>query len=89
MFAVEDGRLKSRLPLSLIEQGYELAGAPLDEVGRAAHDALTSSARGSRIAWDPSESARSCDFGYATPVAIFTTGSVCAHASAVTEIDWA
>jgi alpha-ketoglutarate-dependent taurine dioxygenase len=41
VFALEGGRLKSRLSRYLIEQGYDLAGERLDELGRAALDALT------------------------------------------------
>jgi alpha-ketoglutarate-dependent taurine dioxygenase len=41
VFALEGGRLKSRLSRYLIEQGHELAGERLDELGRAALDALT------------------------------------------------
>jgi alpha-ketoglutarate-dependent taurine dioxygenase len=41
VFALEGGRLKSRLSRYLIEQGHDLAGERLDEAGRAALDALT------------------------------------------------
>jgi alpha-ketoglutarate-dependent taurine dioxygenase len=41
VFALEGGRLKSRLSRYLMEQGYKLAGEPLDQAGRAALDALT------------------------------------------------
>jgi hypothetical protein len=41
VFALEGGRLKSRLSRYLSEQGYDLAGERLDELGRAALDALT------------------------------------------------
>ena len=41
VFALEGGRLKSRLSRYLIEQGHDLAGERLDALGRAALDALT------------------------------------------------
>lgn len=41
VFTLEDGRLKSRLSRYLIDQGYKLAGEPLDQAGLAALDALT------------------------------------------------
>jgi alpha-ketoglutarate-dependent taurine dioxygenase len=41
VFALEEDRLKSRLSRYLIEQGHDLAGEPLDAMGRAALDALT------------------------------------------------
>jgi len=41
VFACEGDRLKSRLSRYLIEQGHALAGERLDELGRAALDALT------------------------------------------------
>jgi alpha-ketoglutarate-dependent taurine dioxygenase len=41
VFALEGGRLKSRLSRYLIEQGHELAGESIDQAGVAALDALT------------------------------------------------
>ena len=41
VFALEGGRLKCRLSRYLIEQGHDLAGECLDELGRAALAALT------------------------------------------------
>ena len=41
VFTLEGGRIKSRLSRYLMEQGYKLAGEPLDQAGRAALDALT------------------------------------------------
>jgi alpha-ketoglutarate-dependent taurine dioxygenase len=41
VFALEGGRLKSRLSRYLIEQGYDLAGEALDKTGLAALDGLT------------------------------------------------
>jgi alpha-ketoglutarate-dependent taurine dioxygenase len=40
VFAMEGGSLKSRLSRYLIEQGYELAGEPMDRAGVTALDAL-------------------------------------------------
>ncbi len=41
VFAVEEGRLRTRISRYLIAQGYELAGATLDRLGDAALDRLT------------------------------------------------
>jgi alpha-ketoglutarate-dependent taurine dioxygenase len=41
VFALEGDRLKSRLSRYLIEQGHDLAGERLDDLGRAALDAVT------------------------------------------------